>query len=45
MFRMSAARSALSLINVLKNYKGKLGLVVSCNGGGGATSMIFENLQ
>jgi acetyl-CoA C-acetyltransferase len=42
---MSAARAAVSLMSVLKEKQAKIGLVVSCNGGGGATSMILENLQ
>jgi len=41
----SAIRTVLSLISVLKEKQGKLGLAVSCNGGGGATSMIIENIE
>jgi len=41
---MSGARIVLSLINVLKTNKGKYGIAGICNGGGGATSLIIENL-
>ena len=42
---MSGARILQSLLTVLKNRGGKYGLAGVCNGGGGATAMIIENLQ
>lgn len=42
---MSGARIIMSLLNVLKEKKGKYGIAGICNGGGGATSIIVENLQ
>ena len=41
---MSGARIILSLMNVLKEKKGKYGMAGICNGGGGASSIIIENL-
>ena len=32
-------------MTVLKEKRGKYGMVGICNGGGGSTSMIIENLQ
>ena len=42
---MSGARIILSLITAFKNNGGKYGLAGICNGGGGSTAMIIENLQ
>ncbi|CAK93742.1 unnamed protein product (macronuclear) [Paramecium tetraurelia] len=42
---MSGARIILSLLTVLKQNQGKYGLAGICNGGGGATSIIIENLN
>ena len=42
---MSGARIVISLINVLKQNKGKFGMAGICNGGGGATTIIVENLD
>ena len=42
---MSGARILQSLLTVLKVRGGKYGLAGVCNGGGGATAMIVENLQ
>lgn len=42
---MSGARIVQSLLNVMKVKGGKYGQVAICNGGGGSTSMILENLQ
>ncbi len=42
---MSGARIVLSLINILKERKAKFGMAGICNGGGGATSMIIENIN
>ena len=42
---MSGARIIQSLLTVLKQRGGKYGLAAICNGGGGSTSMIIENLQ
>jgi len=41
---MSGARIILALLNVLKEKKGKYGIAGICNGGGGASSIIVENL-
>jgi len=38
----SGARIIVTLINVLKQYKGKRGAAGICNGGGGASSMVIE---
>ena len=40
----SGARIIISLINVLKQNKGKYGAAGICNGGGGASAMVIENL-
>ena len=40
----SGARIVTTLINVLKQNNGKYGLAAICNGGGGASAMIFERL-
>ncbi len=39
----SGARVVVTLINVLKQNKGKYGVAAICNGGGGATAIIVEN--
>jgi len=41
----SGARIIISLINVLKQNKGKYGAAGICNGGGGASAMVIENLN
>ena len=40
----SGARIVLSIISVLKQNKGKYGMASVCNGGGGASAMIIENI-
>ncbi len=40
----SGARIIVSLINVLKQNKGKYGAAGICNGGGGASAMVIENV-
>ena len=40
----SGARILCTLQNVLQQNKGKYGLAAICNGGGGASAMIIENL-
>lgn len=42
---VSGARLILSLMSVLKEKKGKLGVASICNGGGGSTSILIENLR
>jgi acetyl-CoA C-acetyltransferase len=42
---MSGARIIQALLRVLKDKKGKLGIAGICNGGGGASSILIENLQ
>jgi acetyl-CoA C-acetyltransferase len=41
----SGARIIVTLINVLKSRKGKYGAAGICNGGGGASAMVIENLD
>lgn len=41
----SGARIIVTLINVLKQTGGKIGVAGICNGGGGASAMVIENLQ
>ena len=40
----SGSRIIVTLINVLKQNKGKFGAAGICNGGGGASAMVIENL-
>ncbi|HEV8285754.1 MAG TPA: acetyl-CoA C-acyltransferase [Chitinophagaceae bacterium] len=40
----SGARVIITLINVLKQNNGKYGAAGICNGGGGASAMVIENL-
>ena len=42
---MSGARIILSLINTMRTQGGKLGVAAIPNGGGGASSILIENLQ
>jgi acetyl-CoA C-acetyltransferase len=41
----SGARILVTLINVLKDNKGNYGLAAICNGGGGASAMIIQNVD
>jgi acetyl-CoA C-acetyltransferase len=41
----SGARIIVTLINVLKQNQGKFGAAGICNGGGGASAMVIENLR
>lgn len=41
----SGARIVTTLTSVLKEKKAKIGCVGICNGGGGASAMVIENLQ
>lgn len=41
----SGSRIIVTLVNVLKQNGGKLGAAGICNGGGGASAMIIENMQ
>jgi acetyl-CoA C-acetyltransferase len=41
----SGARILVTLINVLKNNQGNYGLAAICNGGGGASAMIIQNIE
>ena len=41
----SGARIIVTLINVLKQNKAKYGAAGICNGGGGASAMVIENLN
>ncbi len=40
----SGARIIVTLINVLKQNNGKYGAAAICNGGGGASAIVIENL-
>ena len=40
----SGARIIVTLINVLKQQGGKFGAAGICNGGGGASAMVIENM-
>lgn len=42
---MSGARIILSLINVLRQKNGTLGMASICNGGGGASAIIIERMS
>lgn len=41
----SGSRIVVTLLNVLKQGKGKYGAAGICNGGGGASALVVENLQ
>ena len=41
----SGARIVVTLLNVLKQKKSKTGVAAICNGGGGASAVVIENLQ
>lgn len=41
----SGARIIVTLINVLKQNNGKYGAAAICNGGGGASAMVIENVN
>jgi acetyl-CoA C-acetyltransferase len=41
----SGARIIVTLINVLKDKKARYGAAGICNGGGGASAMVIENLE
>lgn len=41
----SGARILVTLLNVLQQEKGKYGVAAICNGGGGASAMVIENLN
>lgn len=40
----SGARIVATLMTILQDKNGKLGLASICNGGGGATSLLIKNL-
>ena len=40
----SGARMIVTLINILKQNRGKIGAAGICNGGGGASAMVIENI-
>ena len=41
----SGSRIVITLINVLKQNKAKIGVAGICNGGGGASALIIENIN
>jgi acetyl-CoA C-acetyltransferase len=40
----SGSRIVVTLINVLKQNNGKIGVAGICNGGGGASAMVIESI-
>ncbi|POY34834.1 acetyl-CoA C-acyltransferase [Solitalea longa] len=42
---MSGARIVITLLSVLKQQNGKIGVAGICNGGGGASAIVIENLN
>jgi acetyl-CoA C-acetyltransferase len=40
----SGSRIVVTLINVLKQNQGKVGVAAICNGGGGASAIVIENI-
>ena len=40
----SGARVMVTLLSVLKENQGRYGIIGVCNGGGGSTSIVIENL-
>lgn len=40
----SGARIAVTLLNVLNEHKGKYGVAAICNGGGGASALLFRKI-
>jgi acetyl-CoA C-acetyltransferase len=40
----SGARIIVTLLHVLKQHGGKIGAAGICNGGGGASAMVIENI-
>lgn len=43
-YRSSGARITATLINVLRQKDGKIGVASICNGGGGASAIVIERL-
>lgn len=41
----SGARITTTLLNVLREKKGRIGCAGICNGGGGASAIVIESLQ
>ncbi len=41
----SGARIVVTLLNVLQQNKGRIGVAGICNGGGGASALVIENLR
>ncbi|MNR05786.1 Acetyl-CoA acetyltransferase [compost metagenome] len=41
----SGARIVVTLLSVLQQNKGKIGVAGICNGGGGASAIVIENLR
>jgi len=41
----SGARILTTLLHILKNKKGKIGVAGICNGGGGASAIVIENVE
>jgi acetyl-CoA C-acetyltransferase len=41
----SGARIVVTLLSVLAQHSGKIGVAGICNGGGGASAIVFENLR
>ncbi len=41
----SGARIVVTLLNILKTHQGRYGAAGICNGGGGASAMVIENIE
>ena len=41
----SGARIIVTLLNVLNQHQAKIGVAAICNGGGGASAIVIENLR
>lgn len=41
----SGSRILVTLINVLKQNNGRYGAAAICNGGGGASALVLENIN
>jgi acetyl-CoA C-acetyltransferase len=41
----SGSRITVTLTNILKNKNAKIGVAGICNGGGGASAIVIENMQ
>lgn len=42
---MSGARIVLNLAHILRDKKARYGVAAVCNGGGGASAIVIQNIQ